>query len=99
VPDVPALSTAEAVGEAIAKTDLIVAGAPVLGFKLPTQKIRDGIRDDKKAPPADLSQPMLRTWLDTIPAGHGRGAALRQECCEGRQRAADHLRDASALTA
>ena len=75
-PGVPALSTAEAVGEAIAEVDLIVAGAPVLGFKLPTQKMRDGIRADKKTPPADLSQPMLRTWLDALPAGHGRGAAF-----------------------
>ena len=34
-PDARALSTAEAVGDAMAGVDLIVAGGPVLGFKLP----------------------------------------------------------------
>jgi flavodoxin len=75
-PGVRALSTAEAVGEAIAGAELIVAGAPVLGFKLPTQKMLDSIRADKKAPPADLSQPLLSSWLEGLPVGRGRGAAF-----------------------
>lgn len=37
-----ALSTAEANAEAMTGVDLIVAGAPVLGFKLPTEKMREG---------------------------------------------------------
>ena len=43
-PEARALSTAEATGEAMTGVDLIVAGAPVLGFKLPTEKMRQGER-------------------------------------------------------
>jgi flavodoxin len=39
-PEAQALSTAEASGAAIANADLVVAGAPVLAFKLPTDKLR-----------------------------------------------------------
>ncbi len=77
-PEAQALSTAEADGAALAGVDLIVAGAPVLGFKLPTDKMRDGVRANPgKAPaPPDLSHPSLRSWLATLPAGHGRSAAF-----------------------
>ena len=72
-----ALSTGEATPEAIAGADLIVAGAPVLGFKLSSQKMRDGIaKNPPKGPPPDLSQPLLRTWLEQLPAGGGRSAAF-----------------------
>src|SRR5512140_1276050 len=58
-----ALSTAEATPEALAGADLIVAGGPVLGFKLSSQKMRDGIaKNPPKGPAPDLSQPLLRTW-------------------------------------
>jgi flavodoxin-like protein len=58
--------------------DLIVAGAPVFGFSLPTEKLRDAIsRDEADAPtPPDLSHPSLRSWLDSIPPGHARAAAF-----------------------
>jgi flavorubredoxin len=58
--------------------DLLVAGAPVFAFGLPTEKIRDTIeRDEADAPvPPDLSHPSLRTWLDTIPRGTARTAAF-----------------------
>lgn len=78
-PDVPALPPDEAVGDALANVDLIVAGAPVLAFNLPTEQIREGVRKDPgpKAPrPADLSHPSLRSWLDALPAGSGRFAAF-----------------------
>lgn len=39
-PDARSLSTTEASGEAIAHADLIVAGAPVLGFTLPSDSSR-----------------------------------------------------------
>ena len=72
-----ALSTAEATPEAIAGADLIVAGGPVLGFKLSSQKMRDGIaKSPPKGPAPDLSQPLLRTWLERLPSGHGRSAAF-----------------------
>ena len=77
-PQARALSTAEASAAALAGVDLIVAGAPVLGFKLPTDKMRDGVRANPgKAPaPPDLSHPSLRSWLAALPAGHGRSAAF-----------------------
>jgi hypothetical protein len=51
-----------------------VAGAPLLGFKLPTERMRDGIRTNPGRPPSppDLSHPSLRSWLDSLkPAGGG----------------------------
>jgi hypothetical protein len=77
-PDARALSTAAATAAEVEGVDLLVAGAPVLGFKLPTEKMRDGIRRNPgKAPaPPDLSHPSLRSWLEALPAGHGHGAAF-----------------------
>lgn len=77
-PEARALSTAAATAAEMEGVDLLVAGAPVLGFKLPTEKMRDGIRKNPgKAPaPPDLSHPSLRSWLEALPAGHGHGAAF-----------------------
>jgi hypothetical protein len=77
-PQARALSTAEATAEALAGIDLIVAGAPVLGFKLPTEKMRQNVAANPGGAPAppDLSNPSMRSWLDELPAGHGRGAAF-----------------------
>jgi len=74
-----ALSTAEATGEALAGVNLIVAGSPVLGFKLPTEAARQGARDNpggRPPRPADLSHPSMRSWLEGLPVGHGRSAAF-----------------------
>ena len=77
-PEARALSTAEATGSALQGADLIVAGAPVLAFKLPTEQMRQSVRANPgKAPsPPDLSHPSMRSWLDALPAGHGRAAAF-----------------------
>jgi flavodoxin len=77
-PDAQALTTDGAPAEAIADADLIVAGAPVLGFSLPTDEMRDSVaRSEAGAPsPPDLSHPSLRSWLDSLPRGHGRAAAF-----------------------
>jgi hypothetical protein len=77
-PEARPLSTAEATGSAIVDVDLIVAGAPVIGFKLPTEQMRDGIRANPgRAPaPPDLSHPPMRSWLAALPAGHGRSASF-----------------------
>jgi hypothetical protein len=77
-PDVRALSTAEATGPAIAGADLIVAGAPVLGFQLPTEGMRNSIATNPAGAPRqpDLSHPSMRSWLEVLPAGHGRSAAF-----------------------
>jgi hypothetical protein len=62
----------------IADADLIVAGAPVLGFKLSSEKLRESVRANPgKAPtPPDLSHPAVRTWLDALPGGQGASAAF-----------------------
>lgn len=77
-PDARAVTTDEATGDALAEADLIVAGAPVLAFSLPTEGIRDKLAADPgKAPmPPDLSHPSMRSWLDALPVGHGRAAAF-----------------------
>ena len=77
-PEARALSTSEAVGPAIAGADLIVAGAPILGFRLPT----DGMLKSMAANPGsggvppDFSHPSLRSWLAALPRGNVNVAAF-----------------------
>lgn len=72
-----ALSTAAAGSAALEGVDLIVAGAPLLGFSLPTQQMRDGIANTRPPGAApDLSAPLLRTWLAGIPSGSAGFAAF-----------------------
>ena len=77
-PEVRALSTAEASDAVIADADLIVAGAPVLGFRLPTDAMRQSVvTGEHNAPTApDLSHPSMRSWLDALRHGRGRSAAF-----------------------
>jgi len=77
-PESQALSTAQASGAAIADADLIVAGAPLLGFSLPTEDMLKSIRANahNDPTPPDLSHPSMRAWLDTLPKGSGRAAAF-----------------------
>lgn len=76
--DARALSTGEATAEQTAGADLVVAGAPVLGFNLPTESMRENIRSNPgQAPsPPDFSHPSMRSWLSALPKGHGRAAAF-----------------------
>lgn len=73
-----ALTTDEATAELLADADLVVAGAPVLGFSLASERMRaSAARSEANAPsPPDLSHPSLRSWLDAMPHGHGRSAAF-----------------------
>ena len=76
-PEASALSTAEATGEAIAGADLIVAGAPLLGFSLPTESMVKGLASNIGGNPTpDLSHPSMRTWLEALPKGAGRAAGF-----------------------
>ena len=77
-PDARAMSTAEAKGEALADVGLIVAGSPIIGFSMPSEKSRrDMTAKPGKAPsPPDMSHPLLRTWLEALPPGSGRAAAF-----------------------
>jgi hypothetical protein len=69
-----ACATDEVAPETVAKADLIVAGAPVFGFALPTDQMRESIRRSESN--ADLSHPSLRSWLERLPAGNGQSAAF-----------------------
>ena len=72
------LSTAEATGDAIAGADLIVGGAPLHAFSLPTDKTRESSRTNtgKTGVPPDLSHPSMRSWLEGLAAGEGHSAAF-----------------------
>ena len=74
-PEAMALSTAEVTPEAAAEADLLVAGAPLQAFSLPTARIRESITDGM-GPKPDLTAPTLRSWLERLPAGHGHYAAF-----------------------
>jgi len=77
-PDALALSTAGATRHAIEGADLIVAGAPVLGFALPTDAMRKSIQTGPQygSNPGDFSHPSMRSWLEGLSSGHGRAAAF-----------------------
>lgn len=70
-PEARALSTDEAGNDAFRGADLVVAGAPVLGFKLPTEAMRQSVASNPGlgVPKPDLSHPSLRSWLDALPDG------------------------------
>jgi hypothetical protein len=65
-----ALSTSQADAAALAGVGLIVAGAPILGFSLPTEQMRENIAKTPGPGPApDLSSPSMRAWIAGLPAG------------------------------
>jgi flavodoxin len=70
-PDARALTTDEATGRVVAEADVIVAGAPVIGFSLANERARENIAmQEIGAPtPPDTSHPSLRHWLAELPAG------------------------------
>jgi hypothetical protein len=71
------LATDEATDSVLADADLIVAGAPVMAFRLPTDSMRERIAENPQAPKkADLAHPSMREWLDHIPAAKGQSAAF-----------------------
>jgi hypothetical protein len=73
-----ALATDQATAAVLPDAELIVAGAPVIAFSLPTERMLEGIRKDGANAPAppDLSHPLLRTWLAALPKGSGLFAAF-----------------------
>jgi hypothetical protein len=73
-----AVPTDEATGDALDGVDLLVVGAPVLGFSLPTDSMRENLRRDPgRAPsPPDLSHPSMREWLAALPKGDVRFATF-----------------------
>jgi len=77
-PEVRAFPPDEVPREELQEAELIVAGAPVFGFNLPTDGMRASIARDAghAGSPPDLSHPSLRSWLESLGAGHGRSAAF-----------------------
>ena len=74
-PGVQVLTTDEASPTTVADADLIIAGAPIMAFSLPSDRMLATLASDAKAPTApDLSHPSMRSWLDKLPVGHGRSA-------------------------
>jgi hypothetical protein len=76
-PDCRAMSTAEACSSAMEGVEFIVAGAPLMGFSLPSDGMRQQEATDRKAPkPADLSHPSMRNWLEELASGDCRCATF-----------------------
>jgi len=77
-PDAVALSTGEATPAVLIDADLLVAGAPLLAFTLPTERIRDSIKADAKhrENPPDLEHPSMRWWLEGLAPHRALGAAF-----------------------
>lgn len=75
-PDARALTTAEATPESLAGVQLIVAGAPLMGFTLPTEGMIDNLGAERSPTPPDLSHPSMRSWLDHLAPGRGGAAAF-----------------------
>jgi hypothetical protein len=72
-----ALSTSAADAAALEGVDLIVAGAPLLGFSLPTEQMRSNIASNPgSGPKPDLSAPSMRAWIAGLPNGGARFAAF-----------------------
>jgi hypothetical protein len=75
-PEAAVLTTEKATPEIISSADLVVVGAPVLGFRLATDAVRDGlVREDAPAP-ADTAHLSMRAWLDALPESHAAMAAF-----------------------
>lgn len=77
-PGALALTTDEASGAVLEGADLLVAGAPVLGFRLPSDAMLANVATSSAGAPTppDLSHPSMRSWLDALPKGHGCSAAF-----------------------
>jgi hypothetical protein len=75
-PDARALTTAEASATSLSGVQLIVAGAPLMGFTLPTEEMVHNLNAERSPTPPDLSHPSMRSWLDHLPAGRGAAAAF-----------------------
>ncbi|MDH4139197.1 MAG: flavodoxin domain-containing protein [Coriobacteriia bacterium] len=79
-PDALVLSTADATPDAVKDANLLVAGAPAHIRNLPSDKTRATAKqrsdEDQSLPAPDLSHPSMRSWLESLPRGTGRGAAF-----------------------
>lgn len=71
-----ALHTDEATADALQDADLVVGGAPLLGFSLPTDQMIAGLANEKEQP-TEGDHPTMREWLEGIAvAGAGECAGF-----------------------
>jgi hypothetical protein len=76
-PDALALNTDEASPRVVAEADLVVAGAPIMAFGLPSDAMVENVGKDPKAPvPGDVSHPSLRHWLEALPPSRASAASF-----------------------
>ena len=77
-PETRVLTTEEASAEAVADADLLVVGAPVIAFGLPSPRAEDSVAataDEAPTPPTMVNPPMF-WWLADLPEGTGEAAAF-----------------------
>jgi hypothetical protein len=73
------MTTDKATADIVAQADLVVTGAPLLGFALPTDAMRASIAKDTGSgypSPPDVDHPSIRSWLDALPKGSGKAASF-----------------------
>lgn len=76
-PDARALRTDEASPEVVGDADLIVAGAPLMAFGLPSDDMLSRLaRQSGGQPPTELAHPSMRSWLANLPPRRGFHAAF-----------------------
>lgn len=72
-----AIPTDVATAQVLAAADLVVVGAPLLGFSLPTETMRKSLPGKPDAPSrADVGHPSMRSWLAGLAQGSGRFATF-----------------------
>lgn len=71
-----ALTTGQATAEALAGADLVVAGSPVIAFRMPTEQTRNSLASEQSPEPPDLSQPSMAAWLEGLAPGNASAAAF-----------------------
>jgi hypothetical protein len=77
-PEAKVLTTEEASPDAIADADLLVVGAPVIAFGLPSPRAEDVVAasaEDAPSPPS-MVKPSMFWWLANLPRGSGSAAAF-----------------------
>lgn len=76
-PEARALNTDEATAAVVADAELVVAGAPIMAFGLPSDAMIENVGKDPKAPvPGDISHPPLRHWLESLPPSNAAAASF-----------------------
>ena len=94
-PEAQALSTAEATAEVVATAELVVAGAPLMALRLPTDRMVEGIVvQARRASGGTWAVPTMRAWLAGAALGPGRRRRLRDEAAlvPGRRHRGDRTR-------